>query len=53
MKIPQEPIPYTYQESKRIFENKLSAKEGAENIHTKCGIKFLLQVKTMSIILGI
>ena len=39
MKIPQERIPYTYQESKRIFENKLSVKEGAENIHTKCGIK--------------
>ena len=39
MKIPQEHIPYTYQESKRIFENKLSAKEGAENIHQKCGIK--------------
>ena len=40
IKITQEPIPYTCQESKRIFENELSVKEGAENIHTKCGIKF-------------
>lgn len=39
MKISEKHIPYTYQESKRIFENNLSVKEAAENINKKCGIK--------------
>lgn len=39
MKIPEKHIQYTYQESKRIFENDLSIKEGAENINKKCDIK--------------
>lgn len=39
MKISEELIPFTYQESKRVFANELSSKEAAENIHLKCGIK--------------
>lgn len=39
MKISELHIPYTYQESKRVFEQKLSVKEAAENIHKNCGIK--------------
>jgi hypothetical protein len=39
MKIPENVIPYTYKESKRVFENKLSVKEAAENIHKNCGVK--------------
>jgi hypothetical protein len=39
MKIEENLIPYTYQESKRVFENKLSAKEASENINLNCGIK--------------
>ncbi len=39
MKISEELIPYTYQESKRVFENALSVKEAAENINKNCGIK--------------
>lgn len=39
MKISEELIPFTYQESKRVLENELSSKEAAENIHMKCGIK--------------
>jgi hypothetical protein len=33
MKIPENLIPYAYQESKRIFDNELSVKEAAENIN--------------------
>lgn len=39
MKISEELIPYTYQESKRVFDNELSVKEAAENIHKNCSIK--------------
>lgn len=39
MKISQDQIPFTYQESKRVFEQKLSVKEAAENIHKNCDIK--------------
>lgn len=39
MLIAENKIPYTYKESKRVFENNLSVKEAAENIHKKCGIK--------------
>jgi hypothetical protein len=39
MKISENVIPFTYQESKRVFENKLSVKEAAENINKNCGIK--------------
>jgi hypothetical protein len=39
MKIPENVIPYTYKESKRVFENKLSVKEAAENIHKNYGVK--------------
>ncbi|HEY0046917.1 MAG TPA: hypothetical protein VGB44_09440 [Flavobacterium sp.] len=39
MKIAEEHIPYTYKESKRIYEQGLSTKEAAENIFNTCGIK--------------
>lgn len=39
MKILEKHIPYTYKESKRVFENKLSVKEAAENIHINTEIK--------------
>lgn len=39
MKISDKLIPFTYTESKGVFENKLSLKEAAENIHNNCGIK--------------
>lgn len=39
MRISNEHIPYTYQESKRVFDNDLSIKEAAENINKKCDIK--------------
>ena len=39
MKISDKQIPFTYQESKRVFENNLSAREAAENINKNCGIK--------------
>ena len=39
MTIPEEAIPFTFEESKRIFENDLSVKEGAENINKEHGIK--------------
>ncbi len=40
MKIAHEHIPYTYQESKRVFENNLPIREAAENINKKCNITF-------------
>ena len=40
MKIPHEHIPYTYQESKRVFENNLPIKEAAENINKNCDITY-------------
>lgn len=39
MRIPENVIPYTYQESKRVFENNFPIKEAAENINKKYGIK--------------
>ncbi len=39
MRIPEEAIPFTYKESKRVFDNNLSVKEGAEKIHQECNIK--------------
>ncbi len=39
MRIPEEAIPFTYEESKRTFENKTSVKDSAENINQKHGIK--------------
>lgn len=39
MAISKEHIPYTYQESKRVFEKDLPIKEAAKNIHKECGIK--------------
>lgn len=39
MKIPKTSIPFTYSESKRVFENNLPIKEAAESIHKKCGLK--------------
>lgn len=39
MKISNHHIPFTYQESKRVFENQLPVKEAAENINKKTGIK--------------
>lgn len=39
MKIPENVIRYTYKESKRVFENNLSFKEAAENIHKNCNLK--------------
>ena len=39
MKIPENIIPYTFKESKRVFENNLPVKEAAENIHKNCGVK--------------
>jgi hypothetical protein len=39
MKIPKTAIQFTYNESKRVFENKLPIKEAAEHIHKKHGIK--------------
>lgn len=39
MKISEKHIPFTYQESKRVFVLNLSIKEAAENINKKCGIK--------------
>ncbi len=39
MKISENLIPYTYKESKRVFENELSVKEAVENINKNCGIK--------------
>lgn len=39
MKIEEDLIPYTYSESKRVFENSLPIKEAAESIHKKCGLK--------------
>lgn len=38
MKIAEEHIPYTYKESKRIYEEGLSTKEAAQNIFKICGI---------------
>ena len=38
MKITENLIPYTYKESKRVFENDLSVKEAAENMNKNCGI---------------
>ncbi len=39
MRIPEEAIPFTYQESKRVFEKQISTKQAAENINQKHGIK--------------
>ncbi len=39
MKIPEEAIPFTYEESKRAFKKQISTKEAAENINQKHGIK--------------
>ena len=39
MKIAEHHIPYTYQESKRVFEDNLTVKEAADNIHKNCDIK--------------
>lgn len=39
MSISEKHIPFTYEESKRVFENDLSIKEAAENINKKCDIK--------------
>lgn len=38
MKIPENLIPVTYQESKKVFENSLPIKQAAENINKKTGI---------------
>lgn len=39
MSIAHQHIPYTYQESKRVFENDLTIKEATENINKQCAIK--------------
>lgn len=39
MRIPEEAIPFTYEESKRAFENNTSLKEAAARINEKHGIK--------------
>ena len=39
MRIPEEAIPFTYEESKRAFEDKTSVKDAAEKINEKHGIK--------------
>ena len=39
MRIPEESIPFTYEESKRAFENKTSVKDAAGNSNKKHGIK--------------
>ena len=39
MRIPEEAIPFSYEESKRAFENNTSVKDSAGNSNKKHGIK--------------
>lgn len=39
MRINSDFIPYTYEESKKVFEGSLLSSEAAENIFNNCGIK--------------